>query len=228
MRKNLIFVLFLMGMISPLFSQDAKATYFENGVNSPWGVGIDYDLGFAQVLSMNIGFVGGINSQVNSLSSFGDIFFGELQIGLRVYMNKIDTWNGMFLNIVGRMGVQNIPFRPDASELIFNRENLFQYGFGVYIGYRWSRDLLKDMSGIPFRLILEPYIGWSLDSYAHPTSSTYHRFTIGLSFKMGFSSHFKSKKTLQAEEESRQAKEQENTEQQKAERAANKDRKILN
>ncbi|MGL4388495.1 MAG: hypothetical protein ACRCTJ_03780, partial [Brevinema sp.] len=126
-----------------------------------------------------------------------------------LYMNKIDKFEGLFLNVVGRVGIYNIPFRLDKSQLIFERENVFQYGMGIYLGYRWTRSLLKDMSGLPFRIILEPYLGWGFDGFAHSSAQIYNRFTIGLSFKMGFYTHKKSKATLEAEAKLKEEEEKE-------------------
>ncbi|MGL4563479.1 MAG: hypothetical protein ACRCVW_06480 [Brevinema sp.] len=204
-KTKLTFVCVFLFVHGLIFSQNnSTATYFENGINSPWSVGLDYDIGFAKVMSMNIGFVGGFNSQVNRVASFGDIYFGEFQIGIRVYMNKIDRWNGLFLNIVGRAGIYNIPFRSGGSQLIINRQDIFQYGLGIYLGYRWTRNLLKDMSGFPFHIILEPYLGWSLDGFAHEKGGIYNKFTVGLSFKLGFYTYKKSKATLEAEKKAKE------------------------
>ena len=84
---------------------EKSATYYEGGVNSPWMFGIDYDFGFGKIFSLNMQLGGGISSQVNRASNFGDVFMGEFQIGPRLYMNKIDTWTGLFLSTVIRVGV---------------------------------------------------------------------------------------------------------------------------
>ncbi|MGL4367710.1 MAG: hypothetical protein ACRCTQ_05480 [Brevinemataceae bacterium] len=189
-----------------LFSQSkepATATYFESGINSPWTIGIDYDVGFAGVLSFNISFQGGISSQVNKVSTFGDIFFGEFTTGFRLYMNKIDRWEGAFLCVGGRVGIYSIPFRIGDTQLILERGTIPQYGFNVYFGYRWKRNLVSDMSNLPFMLMIEPYLGWSMDFFVFNSAvqnvNGINRLSIGISLKLGFYTYKKSKKTLEAE-----------------------------
>lgn len=200
--KYLLFFLFP----TFIFSQEITATFFGDGkevnINSPWSIGLDYDLGFGGLFSFNIGFTGGINSQVNRVSTFGDVFFGELTVGPRIYLNKPDKWEGAFLSIVARTGIYNIPFRTSGSQLIISRTTLFQYGGGVYFGYRWKRTLVTDMTDLPFSLMIEPYLGWTLDYFAYhgsQNSSNINRFTIGIMLKLGFYTYKKSAKTLKAE-----------------------------
>ena len=217
MLKKILLVCVLIFIKTTSYTQltpviEKSATYYANGeVNSPWMLGIDYDFGFGKFFSLNMQFSGGISSQVNRASNFGDVFMGEIQIGPRVYMNKIDTWTGLFLSTVIRVGVYNIPIRSrdnpltDASRLIINRSTMLQYGLGIYIGYRWERNLVSDMKDLPFRLIIEPYLGWTLDFF-EPFGTAFtqkgkniNRFTIGLTFKIGFYTHKKSKETLDIE-----------------------------
>ncbi len=208
---KIIIILTVLFSSSSLHCQTVQtsATYYESGINSPWMIGIDYDFGFEKFLSMNVQFTGGVSSQVNRASTFGDIFMGELQFGPRLYMGKIDSWMGLYLSIVGRVGIYNIPIRSvdtsdNSSKLIIDRVNMFQYGMGIYIGYKWRRGFVKDMKDIPFTLILEPYVGWTLD-FLTPLSSSVgnsgavNRFSAGLSFKISFYTHKKSKETLQKE-----------------------------
>jgi len=202
-------LLFLIFFINNTFSQDIAektASFFGNGkevnINSPWTIGLDYDLGFAGLFSFNIGFTGGINSQVNRVSTFGDVFFGEFTIGPRIYLNKLDRWDGVFITAVARVGIYNIPFRTEGSQLIISRATVFQYGMGIYFGYRWKRNLVKDIKNFPFSLMIEPYLGWTLDYFTYSgtqKASNINRFTIGIMLKLGFYTYKKSKKTLEAE-----------------------------
>lgn len=213
MQKKIFLLGFVLLLKSFSFSQNAiqptTATFFEGGINSPWAMGLDYDIGFAKVLSFNMQLSGGINSQVNRISTFGDVFFGEIQMGPRIYMNKIDTWEGVYLATVLRVGIYNIPFRTQESKLILSRANALQYGVGIYLGYRWTRKLVDDMSGLPFVMVLEPYLGWTLDFFQlfqqppnfAQSPNNINRFTVGLTFKIGFYTHKKSKATLLAEEQ---------------------------
>ncbi len=206
-------ILFLLIAVRAYADQTISATYYEPGVNSPWMAGIDYDYGFAKVLSVNAQIAGGVSSQVNRQSTFGDVFLGEAQLGFRVYMNKADRWDGVFATVVGRAGIYNIPIRTQddpstsASVLIINRGTMLQLGAGVYVGYRWQRNLVNNMSGMPFMMVIEPYLGWTLDSFINvsvPSDFTQtglfiNRFTVGLTFKVGFYTHKKSAETLQRE-----------------------------
>ena len=204
---------------NPIIEQ--SATYYQGGINSPWMIGLDYDFGFGKVFSLNMQLSGGISSQVNRASNFGDVFMGEIQIGPRLYMNKIDTWAGLFLSTVVRVGIYNIPIRTrdnpftETSRLIINRSTMLQYGLGIYIGYKWQRNLVTDMEGFPFTLVIEPYLGWTLDFF-DPLSGDYlqkgqniSRFSIGFTFKIGFYTYKKSKATLENEEKERLEKEEE-------------------
>jgi len=201
---------------------EKSATYYANGeINSPWMLGIDYDFGFGKVFSLNMQLGGGISSQVNRASNFGDVFMGEIQIGPRIYMNKIDTWTGLFLSTVIRVGIYSIPIRSrdnpftDASRLIINRSTMLQYGLGIYFGYRWERNLVTDMEDLPFSMVIEPYLGWTLDFF-EPFGETFtqkgkniNRFSIGFTFKIGFYTHKKSKATLENEAKEELEKEKE-------------------
>ncbi len=207
-KKLLLGILIFLG--SPSFSQTGilptTASFFENGVNSPWAIGIDYEVGFAKIMAFNFQLIGGINSQVNEISTFGDVFFGEIQIAPRLYMNKIDTFQGLFLSIPIRIGLYNIPFRTQSSKLILSRSSILQYGVGIYIGYRWTAPLVKDMENLPFWMVLEPFLGWTWDFFSPSGSvpvlaqspNNIHRFTVGFTFKIGFYTHKKSKATLEA------------------------------
>lgn len=221
---KMILLSILFFITCPYYGQtvNVSATYYEPGVNSPWMVGLDYDLGFWKILSLNLQLAGGINSQVNRASTFGDVFMGELQLGMRLYMNKIDTWEGLFLSAVGRVGIYSIPIRSRedpftaSSKLIINRGDMFQYGMGIYIGYKWKKNLVNDMSGFPFSLVIEPYLGWTLDSFSpisvpagfQQQGLNINRFSIGLTFKIGFFTYRKSKETLAREAEEKAKAEQ--------------------
>ncbi len=81
---------------------------------------------------------------------------------------------------------------------------MYQFGLGVYIGYKWQRKLINDSTGLPFRLVLEPYLGWTLDylnpfDTSYPKSDAINRFTAGLSFKIGFYTYKKSAETIARE-----------------------------
>ncbi len=187
-------------------TSEMSATYYVSGINSPWTIGLDYDLGFGKLFSINMQFTGGVSSQVNRSSTFGDVFLGEFQIGARLYMNKIDTWEGLYLTAVARAGIYNVPLRDtnNTSMLVIDRADMYQFGLGVYIGYKWQRKLINDMTGLPFRLVLEPYLGWTLD-YLNPFDTSYsqsgavNRLTVGLTFKIGFYTHKKSAETIARE-----------------------------
>ncbi len=205
------FVVFLAMLFVSSFmycqTSETSATYYESGVNSPWMIGLDYDFGFGKLFSINVQFAGGISSQVNRSSTFGDVFMGELQFGPRLYMNKFDTWEGVYLSAVGRVGIYNIPTRTvteDSNTLVIDRYDMYQFGFGIYLGYKWTRNLVSDMTGMPFRLVLEPYLGWTMD-FLHPFDKTFpnsgavNRFSVGLTFKVGFFTYKKSAETLASE-----------------------------
>ncbi|MGL4677312.1 MAG: hypothetical protein ACRCWI_06560 [Brevinema sp.] len=225
--KYILFLFFLMFNISWNHGQNVivTATYYEPGINSPWMAGLDYDFGFGKIFSFNIQLAGGISSQVNRASTFGDVFMGELQIGARLYMNKIDTWEGMFLSMVSRIGIYNIPIRSrddpftSSSKLIINRGHMFQYGMGIYLGYKWKRNLVTSMEGFPFTLVIEPYLGWNLDSFSplsapsgfQQSGRNINRFSVGLTFKIGFYTYKKSKATLAREREEEELKNQNST-----------------
>ena len=216
MIKKILLVYVLIFIKATSYAQatsviEESATYYEGGVNSPWMIGIDYDFGFGKIFSLNMQLSGGISSQVNRASNFGDVFLGEIQIGPRLYMNKIDTWSGLFLSTVIRVGIYSIPIRTrdnpftDTSRLIINRSTMLQYGLGIYIGYKWQRNLVTDMEDIPFYLVIEPYLGWTLDFF-EPLDGVFsqkgqniNRFSIGITFKIGFYTHKKSKATLENE-----------------------------
>ncbi|MGL5955071.1 MAG: hypothetical protein ACRC0X_00475 [Brevinema sp.] len=213
--KYILFLLFLILHTGWSYSQNTviTATYYESGINSPWMAGLDYDYGFGKLFSFNMQLAGGISSQVNRASTFGDVFMGEIQIGSRLYMNKIDTWEGMFLSVVARIGIYNIPIRSrddpftSASKLIINRGHMFQYGMGIYLGYKWKRNLVTNMDGFPFTLVIEPYLGWALDFFTplsvpkgfQQSGLNINRFSVGLTFKIGFYTYKKSKATLDRE-----------------------------
>ena len=217
----LVYVLIFIKTLSYTQVIEKSATYYEGGVNSPWMIGIDYDFGFGKLFSLNMQLSGGISSQVNRASNFGDVFLGEIQVGPRLYMNKIDTWSGLFLSTVVRVGVYSIPIRSrdnpftETSRLIINRSTMFQYGLGIYIGYKWQRNLVSDMEGLPFTMVIEPYLGWTLDFF-EPLGGDYSqkgknisRFSVGLTFKIGFYTYKKSKVTLENEEKEKLEKETE-------------------
>ena len=221
MIKKILLVFLLIFIKKNSYTQiiEKSATYYASGVNSPWMIGIDYDFGFGKIFSINMQVSGGISSQVNRASNFGEVFLGEFQIGPRLYMNPIDTWTGLFLSTVIRIGIYSIPIRSrdnpftDTSRLIIDRSTMFQYGVGIYFGYKWKRNLVTDMSNLPFTMIIEPYLGWSLD-FLNPLDSVFtqqgkniNRFSVGITFKIGFYTHKKSKVTLEREETERIEKE---------------------
>ncbi|MDK2817820.1 MAG: hypothetical protein KFW21_00025 [Spirochaetota bacterium] len=221
MIKKILLVFLLIFIKKNSYTQiiEKSATYYASGVNSPWMIGIDYDFGFGKIFSINMQISGGISSQVNRASNFGEVFLGELQIGPRLYMNPIDTWTGLFLSTVIRIGIYSIPIRSqdnpftDTSRLIIDRSTMLQYGLGIYFGYKWKRNLVTDMSNLPFTMIIEPYLGWSLD-FLNPLDSIFtqqgkniNRFSVGITFKIGFYTHKKSKETLEREETERIEKE---------------------
>lgn len=184
---TLILILFT----ASAYGQTPTPTFFESGINSPWAIGFDYDIGFAKVMSFNLAFVGGINSQVNRISTFGDVFFGEFQTGPRIYLNKPDKWCGVYIAPVVRVGVYNIPLRVSNNPVVLTRSTVMQYGAGIYLGYRWKRPLVSNMKGLPFIMTLEPYLGWTWDFFAfgsasNAKASNINRFSIGLSFKLSF------------------------------------------
>lgn len=223
MLNKIIFLLFFFPIsFYAQSSVELSATYYDGGLNSPWSIGIDYDLGFGKLFSMNVQLIGGVSSQVNRSSTFGDVFFGEIQIAPRLYINKFDTWEGVFLSIPLRLGLYNIPIRTQdnptsaSSKLIINRSTMFQYGIGIYLGYRWKRNLVSDMSDLPFMMVLEPYLGWTWDAFV-PISNTdgfsqngvnINWFTVGISFKIGFYTYKKSKATLEREQAALEEQEQ--------------------
>ena len=189
MIRKYILVLFLLAV--PLQAQTVTPTYYESGVESPWLLGIDYDLGFSKFFSFNLAVLGGISSQVNKASTFGDVYFGEVRTGVRLYMNKADEWRGVFLEVTGRYGVYNLPLRSGPTNtVIFSRSNAFLLGVGLYLGYRWKRALVADMRGLPFHMALEPYFGYTFDTFIPLDSGisvgSAHRFSLGLKFTLGF------------------------------------------
>ncbi|MGL5721368.1 MAG: hypothetical protein ACRCY4_03085 [Brevinema sp.] len=188
MIKKYIFALFLI--TAPLKAQEITPTYYQSGVESPWTLGIDYDLGFARFFSFNLAVLGGISSQVNRASTFGDVYFGEIRTGIRFYMNKSDEWQGVFLELTGRYGIYDLPLRSGTSTVIFERSTTFMLGMGIYLGYRWTRRLVADMSGLPFHMALEPYFGYTLDTFIPLDGlagvGSANRFSLGLKFTLGF------------------------------------------
>lgn len=192
--KQLI-LLFSLFINSGLWAQKAPApTYYDNGVNSPWTAGIDYDLGFGGFFSYHMALLGGVSSQVNKAASFGDVYFGELQIGMRFYLNKPDMWEGTYITAVGRFGVYDLPIRTGNSPLVVDRVTAFNGGLGVYLGYRWRRNLVNNMKGFPFIMAFEPYLGYTMDNFVPfgggVRKATVASFSVGLKFTLGFYSHF--------------------------------------
>lgn len=192
MKQLIILLSFLTA--SALWAQDAVPTYYDNGVNSPWSAGIDYDLGFGGFFSYHMALLGGVSSQVNKAASFGDVYFGELQMGMRFYLNKPDTWEGTYIAALGRFGIYDMPLRSGESPLVVDRITAFNGGFGLYLGYRWRRNLVNNMKGFPFIMAFEPYLGYTLDNFV-PLSggirgATVTSFSIGLKFTLGFYTHF--------------------------------------
>ncbi|MGL5253525.1 MAG: hypothetical protein ACRC9L_00630 [Brevinema sp.] len=186
--KKYILILFLIAI--PLQAQELFPTYYENGIESPWSMGIDYDIGFSKFLSFNLSVLGGISSQVNRASTFGDVYFGEARTGFRFYMNKPDEWKGVFIELTGRYGVFDIPLRAGDTTVIFERSTTLLLGMGIYLGYRWKRNLVSDMKNLPFHMALEPYFGYTLDTFFPLDGKTVpgsaNRFSLGLKFVLGF------------------------------------------